>query len=153
MKLADARQIYYGATDSLSQVNRQLDFAGIGVIWILKTGESKVAAIPFDQSLLLPLTAFVLAIALDLLQYIYKSAAWGIFHRIKEKTKEQPEQIDKRHRHLFNRTGETGQFNSDFDFKAPAAINWPTLVAFWGKVIFTVFSYTMLLRYLAGKLF
>lgn len=129
MKLKDVREYYYGATDKLSEVNRQLDFAGIGIIWMLKVGD-KAGGILYDHVLLIPLATFVGAIALDLLHYVYKSLAWGIFARGKEKQR----------------------LPADADFKASRTINWPTLIAFWGKVLLTIFSYMLLLKYLALKL-
>ena len=75
-----------------------------------------------------PLALFILALAFDLFQYTYKSAARGIYHTLKAHQK------------------------SD-DFEAPDAINWTTLFFFWGKVIFTVIAYYALLYDIGSKLF
>jgi hypothetical protein len=60
-------------------------------------------------------------------RYTYKSAAWAILHRSKERKK-----IDT--------------------FEAPDPINWPTLVFFWGKVICTVIGYGALLYIIGTQL-
>src|SRR5882724_1377019 len=102
MKLKDALKIYYERSTKLSEVVRQLNFAGIAVIWLFRTGE-KTGGIPYSDSLLWPLGLLIASATFDLLQYAYASAAWGTFHRQKEK-----------------------ELNHDqeAEFHAPAAINW-----------------------------
>jgi hypothetical protein len=125
MTRKDAREIYSKASGTLSDVTRKLGLAGVAIVWIFKVGESNAAGVEFRREFFLPLVLFILALGLDLLQYTYKSAAWAIFHRLKEREK------------------------SD-DFEAPDAINWPTLGFFWGKVGLTVIGYGALL-YIIGK--
>jgi hypothetical protein len=130
MKLKDAREYYNQRSTKLSEVVRQLNFAGIAVIWLLRTGE-KTGGIPYNDFLLWPLGLFVASATFDLLHYAYASAAWGIFHRHKEKE-------------LKN--------NQDAEFHAPAAINWLSNLFFWGKSIVTVAAYLLLVTYIAHYL-
>jgi len=120
MTLKEAREIYYKASGTLSEVTRQLSLAGVAVIWIFKAGEANAAGIKFEGAIRWSLMLFIWALAFDLLHYAYKSAAWGILHRLKEKQKADP-------------------------FDAPDAINWSTLVFFWGKVALTSAAYSCLL--------
>ncbi len=120
MKLSDSREHYYTATESLSTVARQLAFAGIAVVWIFVQKQESQFSIP--QLLVWPLYLFVLTLAFDLLQYVYASAAWGIFSRSKELS-----------------------VGSETEFKAPSYINWPTNIFFWLKSWSLIFAYGSLL--------
>jgi hypothetical protein len=124
MTRKDARDIYSKASGTLSEVTRKLCLTGVAIVWIFKVGDSS-SHIEFRREFLWPLVSFILALGFDLLQYTYKSAAWGIFHRLKERAK-----VD--------------------NFEAPDAINWLTLIFFWGKVFLTVVGYGTLL-YIIGK--
>ena|SRR2546430_13063717 len=130
MKLRDAREFYNQRSTKLSDVVRQLYFAGIAVIWLLRTGD-KAGGIPFNESLLWPLGLLVTAATFDLLHYAYASAAWGIFHRKKEKAI---------------------KHDQDKEFRAPASINHLTLFFFWGKTVLTVIAYFFLVSYIAHYL-
>jgi len=129
VKLSDTKAAYDYFSGKASDVARQLSFAGIAVIWVLRVGE-KTGGIPFDRALMWPLVGFVLALALDIAHYAYASIAWGVFNRRKEK--------------LFGA-------NSAREFTAPAQINLPSLVLFWGKLAVVVASYVLLLGYLASR--
>ena len=128
MKLSDARQAYYDYSAKLSDISRQLNLAGIAVIWIFKT--STVAGISFSPFLLWPLAFHVCGLALDLLQYAYASAAWGVFHRQREKA---------------------GTKESD-EFGAPPLINVPTIVFFCAKTVATVVAYALAFYYISTQL-
>ena len=126
MKREEAREICYDSSASLSEMVWHLGLAGVAVIWLFRVGE-KTGGIVYSTIFLWPLVLFVLALGFDLLQYAYKAAAWGIFHRVME--------LQKLH-----------------EFKAPPAINWPTLFFFWGKVVFTVIAYFMLFYAISKQL-
>ena len=83
--LDEALQAFYGYSEKLSGLVRQLSFAGIAVIWLFKVGGENAGGIEWDDSLLFPLVAFVLALMFDLLQYVYYSLVWALFHRKKER--------------------------------------------------------------------
>lgn len=115
MKLNDAREHYYTFSATLSNVNRQLCFAGIAVIWIFVTKEAD-GNYTLPSNLLFPLGCFVGGLTLDLLHYFVASASWGIFHRIKEKS----------------------EIGEDTEFVAPRQINWAPNILFWSKSILTL---------------
>lgn len=120
MKLRDARQAYDYYTGKLSDVTRQLCFAGVAVVWVFVVKES--GSFSLASNLKISLGFFVTALALDLLHYLSSSVTWGIFHRYKEMCK----------------TGE------DAEFLAPLWINFVPLIFFWSKVFFALFGYISL---------
>ena len=134
MKREDVRKAYDQFSSKASDISRQLSLAGIAIIWIFRVGE-KTGGVTFSNSLLLPLGAFTLALALDLAHYVYGSLAWSIFNRVKEKQ---------------------GVADTDV-FRAPPWINWPSIAFFYAKVTVTVVAYIYVLWYIwraiAGPLF
>lgn len=121
MKLEDSRNNYYTNSGSLSAVCRQLAMAGIAVVWIFVQKESGKVSIPAE--LISPLVFFICGLALDLLQYMYSSAAWGIVNRVMEI-----------------------RLDEDDDFKVNRIINWPTNLFFWAKSISVIIGYFALLK-------
>lgn len=131
MKLKDAREAYYEYTGKLSDVNRQLCFAGIAVIWIFAVKEDS-GGVTISSQLLLPLGCFVLGLTFDLLQYTVQSVSWGVFHRSKENS----------------------GISEEDEIGAPAWINWAPDWLMCLKVLFTLLGYIALLVYfldLAGE--
>ena len=129
MNLKDARENYYYYTEKLSEVCRQLAFAGIALIWILGLGEDVTAKLP--QALIFPALVLVISLSLDATHYAVASASWGIYHRLKE-----------------HRDG----VGPEDDFKAPRWINWASLALFWGKVAALGIAYASLASYLVDRL-
>jgi hypothetical protein len=129
MKREDVREAYGEATGTLSEVIRKLALAGVATIWLAKTGDTH-GALRDNQGMQYSLVLFVIALTFDLFQYAYKSAAWGIFNRLKELQGTPPEQ----------------------EFHAPAAINWPSLFFFWSKVILTALAYVILICIIGKQL-
>jgi len=118
MKLAGARENYEYFSGKLSEINRQLCFAGIAVVWIFATKSSE-GGYALPEQLVFPLKYFVASLVVDLFQYAYASAAWGYFHRKKEKS----------------------GIGEDTEFGAPMYINWPTIAFFWLKVTLAFIGY------------
>jgi hypothetical protein len=82
LSLEQVHEAYYQATGKTSDIVRQLSFAGIGMIWILSGGSlTPTRQLDIDNDLLLAGLGLVVALALDLAQYAYRSAAWGIYGR------------------------------------------------------------------------
>lgn len=129
MNLKDIRELYYDRTGKLSDITRQLNFAGIAVVWIFRIGQNN-GGIPFASCLLLAIKLFVISLCLDLLHYAYAAIAWGTLHGIRE-GKGIPE---------------------DTDIGAPFWINWPALFFFWMKIIVAVSGYAILITYIGRKL-
>lgn len=128
MKLSKYKEDYYFFTGKVSDIVRQLAFAGIAVIWVFKQDSKPLPKIP--DAMLLPLALLVLALAADLLQYSIAALIWGRFHRYHEK-----ELIDK---------------TEDPDLTAPGYYNWPALFLIFMKSTLVVIAYILLLRYVLG---
>lgn len=126
MKLESALTAYYEHSGSASAVSRQASFAGIAIIWIFKNDNFGSLSLP--EPLLYPTFFLLLSLAFDLFQYIYSSAAWGIFHRLMEK------------RYGVDYKGEV---------YAPSKINWPANIFFWGKLAFLIIGYFLLIKHAA----
>jgi hypothetical protein len=127
MTLADCRQTYYEASTKASDLTRQLALAAIAVIWLFAaaaTDGPKVA-----PALAWPLLLVIAALTLDVLQYVYKSIAWGAFAE-----------------HAW-RTG----VNDTDELAAPRWINRPALGFFWGKIILVVLAYAAILVELSRR--
>ena len=118
MKLKDALANYDYFTSKISEISRQLGFAGIALIWLFKNEGKGV-----PEGLRWPTALIVLALALDFFHYFYASAAWGIFHRFKESASD---------------------VTADTEFLAPLWLNFPHLIAFWLKLGATAAAYVWL---------
>jgi len=129
MKLNESLNNYYTHTASLSAVSRQLSFAGIAVCWVFVV-KTKVGLVISDE-LIRVLLFFVCGLFFDLMQYIYASAAWGIFSRKKEI------ELDR---------------NDDVVFYAPRWINWPAIFFFWSKSLSLVIGYILLFFFILSYL-
>ena len=128
MKLEEYRKKYYEASAKTSELVRQLGLAGIAVIWVFKADQGGKEIL---NPLLLRAGVFiVVALGLDLLHYIYRTLAWGLFTWSKE------------------RQGLT----SDVILKAPRKVNWASIALFWGKIIAMLVAYYYLIRFLYERL-
>ncbi len=130
MKLSKYRETYYDYSGKVSDVARQLSFAGIVVIWIFKTGDNTDLKVP--SNLILPLALFSFALACDLLQYIMATVIWGSFHRYHEKK-------------LTN-------LSEDPDLTAPYYFTWPITSFFILKLMSVIAGYLILLKFFWGLL-
>lgn len=83
MKLEDYKKKSHEYTAKASEIARQLNFAGIGIIWIIKTTfpELKLS----DSQLLLPLLLISISLISDFLQYLFGGIIWIEFYKSKEK--------------------------------------------------------------------
>ena len=122
MKLSEAREHYYYFSGKLSDISRQLCFAGIAVVWIFAVKEGS-SSYHLPPELLWPLGFFVFGLALDLLHYGVAAASWGIIHRLKE----------------------SSGVGEEADIRTPAKINYVPVTFFWAKVCATLIGYVLLL--------
>ena len=77
LKLSEIRKTYEDLTGKLSDINRQLCFAGFGIIWIFnKTGNETI----IPSELYEPAVWLVISLAIDVIQYVYSSIAWAIYY-------------------------------------------------------------------------
>ena len=121
MSLSAVRETYYEASGKASDIARQLAFAGIAVLWILSGATlSRTGGLRVTDDLLRVGFCLVLALVLDLLQYVYRSIAWGVYARYLEK-------------HAITKV------------EAPDWINRPTIGLFGLKLIALGAAYALLL--------
>jgi len=126
MKLEEAKQAFYDASETLSDNTRKLCFAGIAIIWILKVADRTAAGIPFNTVLFASLIFFVVALIFDAVQYLYKTIAWWCYQRIKH---------------------QEGVAEDD-EVEEPPYISLPTWLLFAGKLVACGIGYAQLLRYM-----
>jgi hypothetical protein len=128
MKLSEYKNDLYTFTGTLSDINRQIAFAGIALIWIFKKtngGESVI-----NSELVFPAILLASSLGVDMLQYIYQSIAWAIFHRKHEKIKTE----------------------DDPELLASPYMNYPSWFLFSIKVILVIIAYIWIIDFLVDKL-
>jgi len=133
MKLGQLREDRDLLTGKLSEIVRQLDLAGIAIIWIFRTTATTdtSGATVWSKSLLWPLWFLVLSLGCDLLQY-----AWQSFY------------VDKR-----CRQESKGDRDDDSDVPGHSPYyNWPTRIFFWSKAGFAVIALVMLMCHISQHL-
>jgi len=123
MDLGEVRAKNWERTGRASDVARQLSFAGIAAVWVMRDGAGRLV-----DGLMVPLVMFILALALDFVQYFWASVAWPYWARAKEKAG--------------HRTG----------LVAPRWFNWPTNVCFYGKMGVLLAGCIALLRYASSSI-
>jgi hypothetical protein len=128
MKISEIRDAYYDATGKVSDIVRQLGLAGIGVIWIFRSGTDN-GGIKYSHSLIWPLGLFVLILASDLLQYAYKSLLWGMLNWF----------LWRKHH------------DNEKDVMVSGKWNVPSLVLFWLKTTLTMIAYLLLFRFICRQ--
>lgn len=131
MKLSDYRNTYYEFSGKVSDITRQLSFAGIAIIWLFRVKQEDFPKIP--NELILPTITISLTLAFDLLQYVAATAVWGIFQWYKERQLE--------------------DLSEDPDLDSPAKLKWLQFSFFILKLFFLIFSYYLIIVYLSKKLF
>jgi hypothetical protein len=130
MKLEGYKDTYEGASGTLSNINRQIAFAGIAIIWIFK--KSNDGDILIREELILPAIFLLIALSIDMFQYMYTAIAWAIFYRVKE-----VEQIKN---------------NVEEDILAPTWMNYPTWILFGFKILGVIAAYYLIVTYLIDTL-
>ena len=97
MTLKEIREDYVRYSANVSELSRNLSYAGIGVVWIFKQSASENAiettfmnSIPVE--LRWPLILFIVVLILDLLQYVIQTAIWYPYYtKYKELHKDKKE--------------------------------------------------------------
>jgi len=124
MKLTEYRNDFYTYSGKASDLNRQLAFAGIAVIWLFKKDSSGELTIPRD--LVFPGMFIVVSLILDMLHYCVASVTWRLFYRSKEKA----------------------GVNEEIEITHSVWLERPMWFLFLAKVAFVVLAYILILRFL-----
>lgn len=124
------RQYHYDATSKVSENTRTLALSAIAIVWLFKKEDGGVYMIP--QGLLVPLALVILAMALDFFQYVYRSVAWHVIFRRRERLLAE-EEI----------TEETELYVNPW-------VNFLAYCFFYAKVLCLAFAYWRLLVYFSG---
>ncbi|AMC10222.1 hypothetical protein Lupro_02680 [Lutibacter profundi] len=127
----DYKKDYEYFTGKASEINRSLALGGIAIIWIFKTTSNNVTSIP--DILILPLIWLVVALGLDLLQYIVGGIIWWIYYKFKES------EVKK------------GKILADADIKAPSILPGIIHLIYWSKLTSTIIAYYFLFAFLYSK--
>ena len=67
-------------TGKVSEIVRQLNLAGIAIIWIFRAG-NETGGVQYSSCLKWPLGFFILSLVFDLVQYAYQSIVWASLNR------------------------------------------------------------------------
>jgi hypothetical protein len=121
--LQDYRETFYTFSGKASDLNRQLAFAGIAIIWLFKKDNLAGLSIPLE--LLWPGVLIVLSLGLDMLHYVVASVVWRYFYRSQEKTGVDEDKV---------LTHET-------------YLEWPIYFFFSAKIIMLLAAYALLVNY------
>lgn len=81
MKLSEIRKAYEDLTGKLSDINRQLCFAGFAIIWIFNKSKGNIAV---PDELYLPALLLCCSIFFDILQYTFSSLSWYFYYWCKK---------------------------------------------------------------------
>jgi hypothetical protein len=84
MNLPGYRETFYFYSGKVSDLSRQLAFAGIAVIWIFKK-DVATDKLTIPGALTLPLLLLVACLGFDILQYFAGSVVWRCVYRAKER--------------------------------------------------------------------
>jgi hypothetical protein len=114
-------------TKQLGDIVRQLAFAGIAVVWIIKSEPVK-SGIEFEPALYWPLFWLVVTLTLDLAYYLWASVVWDNISMIWSARKSPKSAADDM----------PGWFNH---------LNIPTRVLLYAKTASVVFAYFVLIGY------
>lgn len=124
MKLSEIRVAYEELSSKLSEINRQLCFAGFAVIWIFNKSENDIS-VPIE--LYYPAFFFILSLSADILQYIFSSIIWYCYYILKRKKEEE---------------------DSTIEINEPEYLNIPAWLFFFLKIVFLVIGYFLLGKFL-----
>jgi hypothetical protein len=124
MKLQGYRETFYVFSGKASDINRQLGFAAIAVMWVFKRDIAGHPALPLQ--LFLPGILVVASLALDLGHYCVGAIVWRSFYRSKEKAS----------------TSEDAEIDHSTWLEVPIAS------LFVGKILCTITAYVVILIFL-----
>ena len=95
LDLKEIREAYEELSGKASEIGRQLNFAGIGIVWIFnKTTDLSKLDVNLPVQLIFPLFLLCGSLALDLLQYFLSTLIWYGYYLANHR-KDQEDQTKK----------------------------------------------------------
>lgn len=122
MELKEYKKKSHEYTAKASEIGRQINFAGIGIIWIIRTSNETLQL--SNAIVLLPLILISISLLFDFCQYFFGGVIWINFYRQKEK-----EGISK-----------------DSDVLSEGWRNTILYTLYYLKFIFMIIAYTFIIR-------
>lgn len=128
IKLSETRKAYEDASGKLSDINRQLCFAGFAIIWLynMSDGEIKI-----PRELYFPGVLLIVSLVIDVLQYVYTTVSWHLYY-------ERHTSSDKK--------------EEEENISEPKYINTPAWILFWLKIVGMLWGYILIGKFLILKL-
>lgn len=128
IKLSETRKAYEDASGKLSDINRQLCFAGFAIIWLynMSDGEIKI-----PRELYFPGILLIASLVIDVLQYVYTTVSWHLYY-------ERHTSSDKK--------------EEEENISEPKYINTPAWILFWLKIVGMLWGYILIGKFLILKL-
>lgn len=77
LRLSEIREAYERSSAKLSEINRQLCFAGFALVWIFNKASTSLS---IPHTLYFPLLFWCLSLTCDICQYGYKTGYWYLFY-------------------------------------------------------------------------
>ena len=99
MKLSEIRKAYEDLTGKLSDINRQLCFAGFAIIWIFNKTKGDIAV---PEELYLPTFLLCCSIFSDILQYAISSVIWYFYYCCKKEEGKDDNEVNVNEPEIFN---------------------------------------------------
>lgn len=128
MKIQDYRDTFYTFSGKASDLNRQLGFAGIAIIWLFK--KEPIGGLTIPRELVLPSFLIVGSLVCDMVQYCLASIIWHWFYRSKEKI----------------------GIKEDKDLAHSVWLERPIWIAFWLKIVLIVAAYVFISLFLWSQI-
>ena len=127
--IGELKETFYEASGTLSDIVRQISIVGVGVVWIfVKVVDESII---IDSKLIWSLGCFLIALFVDMLQYLYKSIVFYCkFRCAEEKYPDNEEKVE------------------DNTTLLKPYTNIPTWICWGTKILFSIIGYIILLGYL-----
>lgn len=136
--LGDYRDEYFAASATVSEINRSLGLAAVAIIWTF-TKVSDKNEIQLSGWLEYALLFVIIALIIDLLQYIWRTATIAAFYRIREKAYDKLPPAER---------AEKSEDVNDF----PSILKRITWGFFILKILFMIIGYINILCFIQSKI-
>lgn len=124
MNVKEAWDIHRNTYRQASQVNRQLGFVGLAVIWIFKSNELNIA-----RELHIPAILIIIGLGCDLIQYFWHSIVW----------------------HFSLRRTIRQRMKPDDEFEHSQILNYPAYTLWFLKILCIVVAHICLIKFLLKR--